>query len=107
MTDLVSVIPTWPPGTTKEASEPARRKSKNRKKTKYQLLTHDKLDGRSNAAKYMVQLIHEIETYLGGHAKLSPLEQGLVESFAGARVMVQNLNCRLVQGEARTCAGRQ
>ena len=35
----------------------------------------------------------------GGRDQLSAIECGLIEGFAGAQLLVHNLNCRLAQGE--------
>jgi hypothetical protein len=67
--------------------------------TKPQLLTRDRLDGRTNAAKLFERLINDIELDLGGAAQLSTIERALIAAFAGACVTMENLNTRLALGE--------
>jgi hypothetical protein len=66
--------------------------------TKLQLLTREQLDGRTNACKFLDQLVADIQTDLGGQEHLSTIERQLVEAFAGACVTMQHLNCLLVLG---------
>jgi hypothetical protein len=57
------------------------------------------LDGRSNAAKEFDRIVAGIESDLGGRDKLSTVAAALVEAFAGAAVLMNNLNVRLLIGE--------
>jgi hypothetical protein len=77
---------------------PLKRKRTGRA-TKPQLLTRDRLDGRTNAAKLFGRLITDIEIDLGGREALSTIELALIEGFAGAYVALENLNTRLALGE--------
>ena len=67
--------------------------------TRPQLLTRDRLDGRSNAAKVFDRLVVDIEADLGGRDQLSTIERALVEGFAGAAVTLYHLNTKLALGE--------
>jgi hypothetical protein len=82
---------------------PAARRGIDRRKrharTRPQLLTRDQLDGRTNAAKFFDRMCVDIEADLGGHDQLSTIEVALIEAFAGAHVMLSNLNTRLALGE--------
>jgi hypothetical protein len=64
-----------------------------------QLLTRDRLDGRTNAAKVFDRLVADIEADLGGHDRLSTIECQLIEAFAGAAVTLQHLNTQLALGQ--------
>jgi hypothetical protein len=77
--------------------KPARRKL--HRATRPQLLTRDRLDGRTNAAKVFDRLVVDIEADLGGHDQLSTIERALVEAFAGACVTLHHLNTKLALGE--------
>ena len=68
-------------------------------KAKNPLLTRAELDGRTNAARHFDRLIADIEADLGGHDQLSTIERSLIEGFAGAAVVLDNLNTRLALGE--------
>jgi hypothetical protein len=81
------------------ADRPPDRPKKRRTVTKPQLLTRDKLDGRTNAAKVFDKLVTDIESDLGGHAQLSTIEHCLVEAFAGACVTLYHLNTKLALGQ--------
>jgi hypothetical protein len=77
--------------------KPARRKP--HRATRPQLLTRDRLDGRTNAAKVFDRLVVDIEADLGGRDQLSTIERALVEAFAGACVTLHHLNTKLALGE--------
>jgi hypothetical protein len=77
--------------------KPARRKP--HRATRPQLLTRDRLDGRTGAAKVFDRLVVDIEADLGGHDQLSTIERALVEAFAGACVTLHHLNTKLALGE--------
>jgi hypothetical protein len=79
--------------------EKAAGKKKLHTRTRPQLVTRDLLDGRTNAAKFFDRICVDIEADLGGRDRLSTIELGLVEAFAGAHVMLSNLNTRLALGE--------
>ena len=78
-------------------AKPVRRRSK--RATKPQLLNRATLDGRTNAAKYFDRLVSDIESDLN-RDQLSAIERQLIEAFAGAAVTLNNLNTRLLLGEA-------
>ena len=80
------------------SDHPARQKP--HRATRPQLLTRDRLDGRTGAAKVFDRLVADIENDLGGHAALSTIERALVEAFAGAAVTLQHLNARLALGQS-------
>jgi hypothetical protein len=67
--------------------------------TRPQLLTRDRLDGRSGAAKVFDRLVVDIEADLGGRDQLSTIERALIEAFAGACVTLHHLNTKLALGE--------
>jgi hypothetical protein len=67
--------------------------------SKLQLLTREQLDGRTNAAKFLNQLVTEIEADLGGREQLSNIERQLIEAFAGSCVTMQHLNTMLALGK--------
>jgi hypothetical protein len=69
------------------------------RRTKPQLLQRSMIDGRSNAAKMYDGLITAIENDLGGGERLSTIEHGLKEAFAGAYVQLRNINTRLLLGQ--------
>jgi hypothetical protein len=77
--------------------KPARRKP--HRATRPQLLTRDRLDGRTNAAKVFDRLVVDIEADLVGRDQLSTIERALVEAFAGACVTLHHLNTKLALGE--------
>jgi hypothetical protein len=55
----------------------------------------DQLDGRISAAKLFDQLITDIEADLGGRDQASTIERALVEVFAGAAVLLYDLNTNI------------
>jgi hypothetical protein len=66
---------------------------------KPQLLTRDHLDQRSNAAKLFDRLASAIQADLGGRDQLTAVELALIEGFAGAAVVLEDLNTRIALGE--------
>jgi hypothetical protein len=80
-------------------AKPAKRR-RDKKRIRPQLLTRAELDGRTNAARYFDRLVGAIEADLGGHDQLSTMEVELIEAFAGAAIKMNNLNTRLVLGQA-------
>jgi hypothetical protein len=68
--------------------------------TRPQLLDRSQLDGRTNAAKIYDRLVANIQNDLGGREALSTVKAALVEAFAGAYVTVNNLNTRMLLGQA-------
>ena len=83
----------------KSVEDDLARRRKQKRAFKPQLLSRDKLDGRTNAAKQFERLVEAIHLDLGGRSQLSAIEIALVEAFAGAAVTLENLNVRLLLGE--------
>ena len=77
----------------------AKKPSRPRGTSRPQLLTRDELDLRTNAAKFFDRLVRDIEQDLGGRDALSTIERSLIEGFAGAALVLANLNTRLALGE--------
>jgi hypothetical protein len=75
-------------------------KRRRHRATRPQLLTRAQLDKRTNAAKFFDRLARAIEADLGGRDQLSAIELALIEGFCGAAVTLENLNSRLLLGEA-------
>jgi hypothetical protein len=63
------------------------------------LFTRDVLDGRTSVAKAFDGLVRDIYADLGGRDQLSRIEIALVEGFAGACVVLDQLNARLLQDQ--------
>ena len=76
-----------------------KRRPKNRKRTRPQLLNRSELDGRTNAAKQFDAIAEAIAADLGGEDQLSTVQRHLVEAFAGAAIHVNDINARLLLGE--------
>jgi len=68
--------------------------------TRPQLLSRRTLDRRTNAARIFDRLVGDIESDLGGRDQLTAIERSLVEAYAGAALVLDNLNARLLRGEA-------
>jgi len=68
--------------------------------TRPQLLSRRTLDRRTNAARIFDRLVGDIESDLGGRDQLTAIERSLVEAYAGAALVLDNLNARLLCGEA-------
>jgi hypothetical protein len=66
---------------------------------KPKLPTRIDLDGRSNAAKTFDAITEAIYGDLGGKDELSAIELRLVEAFAGASVMTETMNVKLMLGQ--------
>lgn len=64
-----------------------------------QLLTRDRLDGRTNAAKAFDAIARAIAVDLGGEAALSTVQKHLVEAFAGVAITVADMNTRKALGQ--------
>jgi len=80
--------------------EPAKRARKRRHRaSKPQLLSRRTLDRRTNAARTFDRLVADIESDLGGRDHLSAIEHSLIEAYAGAALVLDNLNARLLCGE--------
>jgi hypothetical protein len=88
--------PAFPREPSTGHEKPARRKHRA---SRPQLLTRDRIDGRSGAAKVFDRLAAEIYADLGGRDQLSAIELALVEAFCGAACMLDNLNTPLLLGE--------
>jgi len=67
--------------------------------TRPQLLDRNRLDKRTNAYKIFDRLVASIEQDLGGRDQLSNIKLSLIEAFAGAYIVVNNLNTRLLLGQ--------
>ncbi len=80
------------------AAKPTRRRS--HRASRPQLLDRSQLDGRTNAARIYDRLVTNIESDLAGRDHLSTVKRALVEAFAGAYVTVNNLNARMLLGQA-------
>jgi hypothetical protein len=78
------------------ASKPVRRRHRA---VKPQLLSRTRIDRRSNAARVFDRLVADVESDLGGRDQLSAVERALIEGFAGAAVVLDNLNTRLLLGQ--------
>jgi hypothetical protein len=74
-------------------------KKRRHRPARPQLLTRDQLDGRTNAAKAFDAIVTNISIDLGGADQLSTIERLLIEGFAGAAVLAEGLNCRMLLGE--------
>jgi hypothetical protein len=85
-----------PPGCPADVGPKRRKRGRS---TAPQLLTRDKLDGRTKAAQVFDRLIADIESDLGGSEQLSTIERALVEGFAGACVQLYGLNTRIALGQ--------
>jgi hypothetical protein len=64
------------------------------------LFTRDCLDGRTSVAKAFDGLVRDIYADLGGRDQLSRIEIALVEGFAGACVVLDQLNAKLLQDQS-------
>ena len=56
-----------------------------------------KLDGRTNATKFLIALTASVEEELGD--RLGLVERGYIDGYCGTRLLVQNLTTRLARGE--------
>jgi hypothetical protein len=84
----------------KAAVEPEITTSTNgRKRGKLRLLSRDKLDRRTLAAKKFDAIATGIAADLGGKDRLTTVQRHLVEAFAGAAVHMHDLNARLLLGQ--------
>jgi hypothetical protein len=73
--------------------------SNGRRRGKERLLTRDRLDRRTGAAKLFDQIATGIAQDLGGEHRLSTVRKHLVEAFAGVALHVHDINARLLLGE--------
>ena len=62
------------------------------------LLNRESLDGRLIVAKVYDRLVDQIHSDLGGRDQLTAIELSLVEAFAGATVVTDHLNTRILTG---------
>ena len=85
-------------GESEPIAQPVRRRRRP-SVSKPPLFTRDCLDGRTLAAKAFDQLVSDIHSDLGGKDQLSRIQLALVEAFAGACVVLDQLNARLLMGE--------
>ena len=92
-----------PPVPQPEAvGEPARqapRHPRRHRRSRPQLPSLAELDGRTNSARALKQLIRDIEQDLGGADQLSTIERELVAGFAGAALTARSLNIKLALGQ--------
>jgi hypothetical protein len=82
-------------------SEQRRKRRKHTRRHKQPVavpLTREHIDGRSRSRRQFDAIAHGIVSDLGG--ELTTVEAALVEAFAGAAVTVNDLNARLMLGEA-------
>jgi hypothetical protein len=56
-----------------------------------------KLDGRTNATKFLTALTARVEEELGD--RLGIVERGYIDGYCGTCLLVQNLTTRLARGE--------
>lgn len=56
-----------------------------------------KLDGRTNATKFLTALTARVEEELGD--RLGLVERGYIDAYCGTCLLVQNLTTRLARGE--------
>jgi hypothetical protein len=56
-----------------------------------------KLDGRTNATKFLIALTASVEEELGD--RLGLVERGYIDGYCGTCLLVQNLTARLARGE--------
>jgi hypothetical protein len=79
---------------------PVKQSKRRHRATKPQLLSRHGLDRRTNAARIFDRIVTEITSDLGGDSQLSAIQRSLVEAFAGSAVLLENLNTRILLGEA-------
>ena len=63
------------------------------------LLRRDALDGRSRPAQLFDRLVSSIKSDLGGQDQLSAIELSLIDGYAGACVLLDDLNARILLGQ--------
>ena len=88
-----TVVPV-PLGTVIPARTP-----KNRS-TKFRQLQRSDLDGRSPTARLFCKLARGVQDDIAPNGELSTVQQALIESFAGATVIIDHLNAKLLCGES-------
>jgi hypothetical protein len=66
---------------------------------KIALLTRENLDGRTKARRMFDAIAFGVAEDLGGDEHLSTIQKHLVEAFAGAAIVVHDINARLMLGE--------
>jgi hypothetical protein len=64
------------------------------------LITRAQIDGRSMAYKLFSGIVGRIVTDLGGSSEITEVERNLIEAVAGAAVLLENMNTRLLLDEA-------
>jgi hypothetical protein len=65
---------------------------------KLRLLNRESLDRRTVVARVYDRLVEAIHADLGGRDQLSAIELALIEAFAGASVVTDNINTRILAG---------
>ena len=65
---------------------------------KGRLISREALDGRTAVAHTYDALVAAIHSDLGGRDQISSIEASLVESFVGAKVVVDHLNAQIMAG---------
>jgi hypothetical protein len=65
---------------------------------KARMLTRSELDGRTTVAKQFDAIALGIAQDLGGEDQLSTIQKHLVEAFAGAAVVLNDINTRAMSG---------
>jgi hypothetical protein len=79
---------------------PVRRRRKGYwKRSRPQLLVRSELDQRTGAARQFDKLVADVTNDLGGRDQCSAVEIALIEAFAGAAVLAEGLNCRVLLGK--------
>lgn len=68
-------------------------------KGKVRLLTRKHLDGRTKARRQFDAIVNAIASDLGGANRLSTVQSHLIEGFAGAAVIVHDLNAKMLLGK--------
>jgi hypothetical protein len=77
---------------------PLRTNGYGRTTGKLRLLSRDNLDKRIKGVKLFDRITADIYADLGGEAELSRVEKELIAGFAGAALIVNDLNCKLMLG---------
>lgn len=86
--------------TSERATRPKRKRGpRPSRAVKFQVLTHQNIDGRLRARKKFDAIARGIAADLGGEDRLSTVQKHLVEGFASIAIHVNNLTAKLLRGE--------
>jgi hypothetical protein len=97
--ETVTGIPPDAVGIRRDCSGPAKQLRLTRTRNgKLRLLNRESLDRRTAVARVYDRLVTAIHTDLGGRDQLSAIELALIEAFAGASVVTDNINTRILAG---------